>query len=104
MRPMDVQGCDSGQSVSRSVCSVQELCVHTTSVTFGIAGHFKCRAMRKIGPCHGLPVHSLDLLKNYLFIHERHREGETETQAEGEAGSLQGARCGTRSQDPGVMT
>ena len=28
----------------------------------------------------------------YLFIHERHREAET--QAEGEAGSMQGARCG----------
>ena len=26
-----------------------------------------------------------------------------ETQTEGEAGSLQGARCGTRSQDPGIM-
>ena len=30
---------------------------------------------------------------------ETHREAET--QAEGEAGSLQEARCGTRSQDPG---
>ena len=29
------------------------------------------------------------------------REREAEIQAEGEAGSLQGARCGTRSQDPG---
>ena len=33
-----------------------------------------------------------------LFIHERHRE--TGTQAEGEAGSMQEARCGIRSQDP----
>ena len=33
---------------------------------------------------------------------EREREREAETQAEGEAGSLQGARCRTRSQDPGV--
>ena len=31
----------------------------------------------------------------YLFIHERHRERETETQAEEEAGSMQGAQCGT---------
>ena len=31
----------------------------------------------------------------------RDTEREAETQAEGEAGSLQGARCGTRSQDPG---
>ena len=38
----------------------------------------------------------------YLFIHERHREAETE--AEGEAGSLRGACCGTRSQDPGITT
>ena len=29
---------------------------------------------------------------------------EAKTQAEGEAGSLQGAQCGTQSQDPGVMT
>ena len=39
-----------------------------------------------------------------LFIHEGHREKErggrgTETQAEGEAGSRQGARCATRSRD-----
>ena len=33
--------------------------------------------------------------KDYLFIREREREAET--QAEGEAGSMQGARCGTRS-------
>ena len=31
----------------------------------------------------------------YLFIHERHTQREVETQAEGEAGSMQGARCGT---------
>ena len=31
----------------------------------------------------------------YLFIHERHREREAETQAEGEAGSMQEAQCGT---------
>ena len=29
---------------------------------------------------------------------QREREREAETQAEGEAGSMQGARCGTRSQ------
>ena len=33
-------------------------------------------------------------LRSYLFIHERHTEGE--------AGSMQGAPCGTRSQDPGI--
>ena len=32
------------------------------------------------------------------------REREAETQAEGEAGSMQGAQCGTRSCDPGVTT
>lgn len=37
----------------------------------------------------------------YLFIHERLRE-RGETQTEGEAGSMQGARCRTRSRDPGV--
>ena len=36
----------------------------------------------------------------YLFIHERHRMRE----AEGEVGSMQEAQCGTRSQDPGIMT
>ena len=30
-----------------------------------------------------------------LFIHESHTEREAETQAEGEAGSMQGARCRT---------
>ena len=36
-------------------------------------------------------------LRFYLFIHEREREREAETQTEGEAGSMQGTRCGTRS-------
>ena len=35
--------------------------------------------------------------KKILFIHETQREREAETQAEGEAGSMQGALCGTRS-------
>ena len=34
----------------------------------------------------------------------RGTEREAETQAEGEAGSLQEARRGTRSQDPGITT
>ena len=33
----------------------------------------------------------------------RDTQKEAETQAEGEAGSMQGDRCGTRSQDPGIM-
>ena len=36
----------------------------------------------------------------YLFMGDTHTEAET--QAEGEAGSMQGAQCGTRSQDPEV--
>ena len=39
----------------------------------------------------------------YLFNHDRHREREAETQAEGEeAGSVQGAWCGTQSWDSGI--
>ena len=34
----------------------------------------------------------------------RDTEKEAETWVEGEAGSPQGARCGTQSQDPGIMT
>ena len=30
----------------------------------------------------------------FIIIHKRHTEGEAETQAEREAGSMQGARCG----------
>ena len=33
----------------------------------------------------------------YLFMRDTHTEGEAETQAEGEAGPMQGTRCGTRS-------
>ena len=32
-------------------------------------------------------------------MRDTHRERGVETQAEGEAGSMQGAQCGTRSQD-----
>ena len=38
------------------------------------------------------------LKRFYLFIHERHREREAETQAEGEAGSTQEPNVGL---DPG---
>ena len=40
----------------------------------------------------------------YLFMRDTEREREVETQAEEEAGSMQGARCGTRSRDPGTTT
>ena len=42
-------------------------------------------------------------LSIYLFIHERHTQREAETQAEGEAGSMQGLQGGTRSQDSRIM-
>ena len=48
-----------------------------------------------------LPFAVFYFLIFYLFIHERHREAET--QAEGGAGSTQGAWCGTWSQDPRIM-
>ena len=37
----------------------------------------------------------------FIYSWETHRERGAETQAEGEAGPLQGARCGTRSRTPG---
>ena len=40
------------------------------------------------------------ILKSFIYLFMR----EAETQGEGEAGSLQGAQCGTRSQDPRIMT
>ena len=52
-----------------------------------------------IGTCPHIVNSSFSSKTFYLFIHERHREREAETQAEGEAGSMQGARCGTGSRD-----
>ena len=37
-----------------------------------------------------------------LFIYLLETQEEAETQAEGEAGSMRGARCGTRSGDPRI--
>ena len=39
---------------------------------------------------------------DFIYLFMRDTEKEAETQAEGEAGSLRGPRCGTRSQDPGI--
>ena len=39
-----------------------------------------------------------------VLIYPQETQRETETQAEREADSLWGARCGTRSQDPGITT
>ena len=41
-------------------------------------------------------------IKDFIYLFMRNREREAETQAEGEAGSLQGAQCGTQSQDPRI--
>ena len=35
--------------------------------------------------------------KDFIYLFMRDLEREAETQVEGEAGSIQGARCGTRS-------
>ena len=45
------------------------------------------------------PEMSIFFIKDfiYLFMRERHTHTEAETQTEGEAGSMQGARRGTRS-------
>ena len=41
-------------------------------------------------------------LRFYLFMRDTEKEREAETQAEGEAGSMQGAQCGTRSLDSSI--
>ena len=43
------------------------------------------------------------IFKKYLFIYDREREREAETREEGEAGSMLGARRGTRSRDSRIM-
>ena len=37
----------------------------------------------------------LYFFEDFIYLFMREREREAETQAEGEAGSMQGARCGT---------
>ena len=48
------------------------------------------------------PVFIYLCFKDFIYLFLRDTEREAETQAEGGAGSLQRARCGTRSRDPGV--
>ena len=49
-------------------------------------------------PSHpGIPGNMDFLFKDFIFLFMRDTEREAETQAEGEAGPMQGARCGTRS-------
>ena len=43
---------------------------------------------------------SLSFFKRFYLLFMRDTKREAETQAEGEAGSMQGAQCGTQSQDP----
>ena len=42
--------------------------------------------------------------KDFIYLFVRHTEREAETQAEGEAGSMQGAQCGTQTRHSGIMT
>ena len=42
--------------------------------------------------------------KGFIYLFMRDTQREAETQAEGEAGSPQGAQCRTRSKDPGITT
>ena len=53
------------------------------------------------GPCRGCS-RALFFFFNFIYLFMRKREREAETQAEGEAGSMQGARRGTRFRDPGI--
>ena len=41
--------------------------------------------------------------KDFIYLFMTDTERKAETLAEGEAGSLRGARCRTRSQDPRIM-
>ena len=74
---------------------------HYASVGDGRGEKGRCK-----GSCRGHAPYSYFLKRFYLFMRDTHREAET--QAEGEAGSLQGARCWTRSghwdHDPEIVT
>ena len=43
----------------------------------------------------GNAMASFDIFKDFIYLFMRDTQREAETQAEGEAGSLPGARCGT---------
>ena len=45
----------------------------------------------------------LFFFKDFIYLFMRDRRREAVTQAEGEAGSPQGAGCGTQSPDHGIM-
>ena len=42
--------------------------------------------------------------QDFIYLFMRDTERGAETQAEGEAGSMRGALCGTRFLDPGITT
>ena len=46
--------------------------------------------------------HQIFIFILFIYLFMRDTEREAETQAEGEAGSMQGAPCGTRPQDPRI--
>ena len=48
-------------------------------------------------------IHDFLSFKDFIYLFMRDTEREAETQAEGEAGSLRGARHGTQSRDPGII-
>ena len=50
----------------------------------------------------GIPILLFFFFKDFIYLFMRDTEREAETLAEGEAGSMQGAGCRTRSQDPGI--
>ena len=63
------------------------------------------RIMLKVGakPLSHPGIPTFLFLKYFIYLFIRVTEREAETQAEGEAGSMQGARCGTQSWDSRIM-
>ena len=47
-------------------------------------------------------IEFINFLKDFIYVFMKDTEREAETQAEGDAGCLWGARCGAPSQDPGI--
>ena len=85
---------------NKGLLRVKCVCLHLWP-TLALAGASPVLGWALLSPTFYLLTMELYLLFYYLFM--RHTQKETETQAEGEAGSMQGAQCGTRSQDPGIM-
>ena len=62
-----------------------------------------CGFMEMTVPLITAAVIIIIIFKGFIYLFMRHRQREAETQAEGEAGSMQGARCGTRSRVSRIM-